>query len=395
MRSTLKIAHIITRFIRGGADENTLLSCNGQASLGHDVHLICGQETSHEMLRQLDQRVTVHRVCSLVRSINPFKDAKALLKLIIILRSINPDIVHTHTSKAGILGRCAARLCDRPAVIHGVHILPFLNVSATQRIFYLLAERLVARFTDAFVSVSQGMRDACLESDIGTIDSHFVVPSGMDIHSFALAQALDDDEVRRSIPDFNPDLPIILMVAALEKRKRIVEFLDVYVQVLQCGARAQLIILGEGVDRQRIEAAIAEKNLRGLVHLPGFQDQIQRWIQRSDICVLASEREGLPRAIIQYIAAGKPCVVTHLPGVGEVVKDGFNGFLIPVEDLDKMVDPIVRLLSDISLLRNMSCNARNVNLEAWSTESMIRQLEQIYSDILKAGVSRRHSGHAL
>ena len=129
------------------------------ARLGDDVRLICGGEYSTAILERLDPAVSVEVLPSLVRELDPRRDLRAVLDLTKSLRSTRPQVVHTHTSKAGIIGRVAARLAGVPAIVHGVHILPFLNVGRLQRLAYLGAERAVAAVTDAFVDVSEGMRD--------------------------------------------------------------------------------------------------------------------------------------------------------------------------------------------------------------------------------------------
>ena len=381
--SKMKIAHIITRMVRGGADENTLLSCNAQAAAGHEVHLIFGAQAHNDMLCRADGRVVLHQVPSLVRAVHPLQDARAVLTIIGLLRKLTPDVVHTHTSKAGIIGRAAGFFARSRSIIHGVHILPFLNVGKAERIVYLAAERALAAVTDAFVNVSKGMRDACLQHQIGHPGNHFVVPSGMDIHAFLHAQPLDDATLAQVVPEAAQyRVPILLMVAALEARKRVIEFLDVFNAILAHRPDARFVVLGEGVDRPCIERAIERKGLAGKVLLAGFRTDVEQWIARADVCVLSSEREGLPRAIVQYVAGARPCVVTELPGVDVVVKHGVTGFLVPTERLDAMVEPIVRLLTDPALAQSMADQARKLDLLPWSVENMTGELERIYAGVL-------------
>ena len=382
--------HVITRFVRGGADENTLLSCNAQALAGHDVHLVYGCEVSGAMLSHLHPLVHQHPLRSLVRPFRPARDVKALIDLRSLFRRIAPDVVHTHTSKAGILGRLAARSSGVPAVIHGVHILPFLNVGRAQRFAYLGAERLMARFTDSFVNVSEAMRDIGVASRVGPAVNHVVVPSGMDVRRFLNAAPVTDDEmagVFGGTPRASSDLKLVLMVAALEPRKRIVEFLDVFAGVAALQPMARLAILGEGPDRSRIERRIAALGLSGRVTLAGFRDDAERWIARADVCVLASEREGLPRAIVQYVLGGRPVVAPALPGVEAVVSDGTTGFLVDIDRLDRMADPILRLLNDEALSQSMAAGARLKDLSRWSVEHMITALDNVYGLAL-AGAGR-------
>jgi len=140
---TKHICHIITRFLNGGAEENTLLTCNYSAEIGDKVTLIIGSDYDKEILCKLDKRVKLIKVNTLLRDISLFKDFSTLFKLIKILKKINPDIVHTHESKAGIIGRLSARLINIKLIIHTVHILPFTNVNVFKAKFYIFLEKIV------------------------------------------------------------------------------------------------------------------------------------------------------------------------------------------------------------------------------------------------------------
>lgn len=377
------IVHIITRLIRGGADENTLLSCNAQADFGHSVHLIVGQQVSQDMLSRVDERVTVHQIKSLVRPLSPIQDIRAVIAIASVLKSLSPDVVHTHTSKAGIIGRCAALWVQPKGIVHGVHILPFLNVGPVERAVYLAAEKLISYTTDAFVDVSEGMRSACLEHGIGRDENHFVVPSGMDIRSFLDAKPVGDVEMSELLGfKIDPEIRIVLMVAALEPRKRIVEFLNVFASSIKSDSRIHFIVLGEGFDRTRIASKIKELGLDGRVHLAGFRTDVERWIARADVCVLSSEREGLPRAVVQYVAGGKPCVIAHLPGVEVVVRNGVNGYVVANDQLTLMPNLIQNILNNESLAESMTNEARQLDLLPWSVDNMAAQLEMIYKQVV-------------
>ena len=151
------ICHIITRFLNGGAEENTLLTCNYSAKRGDDVTLIIGADSEREIIKKLDKRVKLIRIKYLVRQINPIKDFLAFISISKKLNIIKPDIVHTHESKAGIIGRLSAKIAGTKLIIHTVHILPFINVNFFKKSFYVLLEKLIAIITDKFICVSKGM----------------------------------------------------------------------------------------------------------------------------------------------------------------------------------------------------------------------------------------------
>lgn len=381
----MRIVHIITRLIRGGADENTLLSCNAQAEMGHEVHLIYGAEASGAMLNRLHPSVRPHQVHALRRAVTPLADAWATCATAALLRDIRPQIVHTHTSKAGAIGRIAARIARIPGVVHGIHILPFVNVGRTAHLAYLTAERLLAPVTDAFVDVSHGMMDTAIEHGIGAAPKHTVIPSGMDLAQFRDARPIPVSEIAAAFECSESEastLKLLVMVAALEPRKRVIEFLDVVAHLVEIEPRAALAILGEGHERDAIADRIRGLGLQRRVALPGFRTDVERWVTRADVCVLASEREGLPRAVVQYVLAGRPVVVTNLPGIDAVVTHGENGFLVAADRLEDMLTPIVRILTDAELAASMSERARAVDLSPWSTGHMVARLEDVYRSAL-------------
>ena len=379
------ITHIITRMIRGGADENTLLSCNHQARLGHEVRLICGREYSTAILERLDPAVSVEVLSSLVRELDPRRDLRAVLDLTRSLRSTRPHVVHTHTSKAGIIGRVAARLAGVPAIVHGVHIQPFLNVGRLQRLAYLGAERAVAAVTDAFVDVSEGIRDAGLAHRVGRPDRHVVIPSGMDLDRFVDAQPVAAGEIQAAFARPTPmpeDGQLLVMVAALEVRKRVLEFLDVMATIHSHRPNVFLVVLGEGNERGRILDRAEALGMADRVALLGYRDDVERWIAAADVCVFASEREGLPRAVVQYVLAGRPVVATALPGIERVVRHGISGLLVPPDRLPLMAPAIERLLDHPRVAASFRQAALALDLSSWSVDRMVDQLDDVYAHVL-------------
>lgn len=373
----MNIVHVITRFVRGGADENTLITCNAQVAGGDRVHLVHGAEFSAEMIARLDPRVEVHEVPALARPVRPVGDLAALLALVRLMAALKPDIVHTHTSKAGALGRVAAWITGAPMVVHGVHILPFDNVPPLEKLAYLSLERALAPITHAFVNVSEGMQAMGLRHGVGRAERHFVVPSGMDVGLFRNARAFSPAEREARL---GPDAtgPLLVFTAALEPRKRQHEFLDVFAAVRARIGDARLVLLGEGHDEARLRRRAGMLGLDGAVHFAGYSDEVHRWIASAAVCVFASEREGLPRAVIQYVLGGRPVVATRLPGIEVAVVDGEGGRLVDVDRMAHMVDPIVAILSDPGLAGRMAGAAQARDLSRWDQTTMASQLQAVY-----------------
>ncbi|MGX9115455.1 glycosyltransferase [Mesorhizobium sp. BHbsci] len=379
----LRIAHVITRLINGGADENTVHSCNWAAQRGHDVVLLHGETVQPEIIAKVDPRVELIGVPGLTRSISPVSDLRALLALTRRFRALNADIVHTHTSKAGILGRLAAWAAGVPAIVHGVHIVPFVNVGVAERFAYLALERLAAPITSAFISVSEGIRDLCLSAGVGHPDKHYVVQSGFDLDRFRNAGPPDG---WRNLLRLTPDAPrpsVLLMIAAFEPRKRHTEFLDAFNKVAARFHDAVLVLAGDGPLRSTVESRAKQLGLERQVVFTGYRDDPERLIALADLCLLCSMREGLPRVVMQYLAGGKPCVACDLPGLREVLRPGINGVITPADDLAAMADAIAALLEDRARLACLAQGAAAAtDLSNWDVKLVGKRTDAIYREAL-------------
>ena len=378
----MKIVHVITRLLNGGADENTLASCNGSAANGDEVHLVVGQVVQDEIRAKLDPRVRFHSVKSMIHPISPLKDAQAFLALLSYFRRTRPDIVHTHTSKAGILGRAAAKLAGVRGIVHGVHIAPFLNVGARQRAVYLAAEKLAARWTHAFIDVSQGMRDAYIGEGIGSAEDHTIIYSGMDLERFQAQKQPDDIAAVLGTTADQPKPPVIVMLAALESRKRHLELFSVADDLLDAVPDARLVLGGGGQDFERIEAARLKLRNADRVRLLGFYPDPAGLIALADVCILCSTREGLPRVVVQYVAGGKPVVICRLPGIEEVISHGHNGIIVGEDDFAGLASSTAALLRDPGQLAAMTAAARDTDVSRWDVRRMWRDNEKVYRRVL-------------
>ncbi len=396
-RKRSRIAHIITRLINGGADGNTVYCCNAAARQGDEVVLLHGEVTQPEIIAKLDPRVRRIRVPGLVRALSPVSDIQALWHLTRTLRAFRPDIVHTHTSKGGIIGRVAARLAGVPVIVHGVHIVPFENAGRLQRLVYLAAERATAPITSAFIDVSAGMRDLCVAAGVGRPDQHYVVHSGFDLDRFCSARPPEDWRRLLRLEAHEARPPVLLMMAAFEPRKRHREFLEHFPKIAAEIPNVKLLLAGDGPLRPEIEDFINANNLDRQVILAGFRDDPERLIALADLCLLCSMREGLPRVVVQYLAGGKPCVAADLPGLDEVLRNGENGVVTPPNDLAALAEAAVVLLADRQKLAHLAAGAARTDLSAWDATAMCAEVAAIYeayrSAAWRAGpATRRRTG---
>lgn len=380
----MKIVHVLTRLHRAGSEENTLACCYAQVKHGHDVLLVHGNDYDVNLQTSVARRMQVVDLDALVHPISPSSDFAALRQLSRLLAEWRPDIVHTHQSKAGIIGRLAARQANVPGIIHGVHILPFVHVGSTQKLTFLAAERLTARFTRAFIDVSQSMRDICLSHHIGSPDQHHVVHSGFDLTRFSQATWPEETARILGIVPGAPKPPVVLMLAALEPRKRHVAFIEAFPEVVERIPDVRLILAGEGPARPEVEAAIARSPVAGSIRLIGYHSEPEQLIKLADVCALTSMREGLPRVVMQYLAGGRPCVVSALPGLEEVVRHDVNGLVTPADDVGAAATAVADLLENRPLRTRLAKGARQTDLTSWGLDAMCDSVETVYQSVLSA-----------
>ena len=378
------IVHAITRLITGGAEENTILTCNHQARCGNSTYLIIGQSYDESTLATVDPAVNVIVVPSLVRNISPLRDLAALFRLMMLFRRLKPDVVHTHTSKAGIIGRIAALVVRDCAVVHTVHILPFLNVGRVELMVYLFVERLTAHWTRLFIHVSEGMHRSCLEHRVGIKSNHVVIESGMDVARFkSVERPASWQLVIKTAITIDGEEPLFVLVSgALERRKRAKEFLPVFKAVKEAVPEAHLLIAGDGPLGAEIDQAITKLGLETSCHRLGFVDNLPEVIALADVCVHAAHREGLPRVVVQYAMIGRPVVAAHLPGLERVVRDGETGYMVPTDRLDSMAEPLIVLLRDQDLRRRLGDAGRAQDFSPWDAERMVVAIDEAYDRYL-------------
>jgi glycosyltransferase involved in cell wall biosynthesis len=419
----VRILHISTRLILGGSQENTILSCEGQSRLGHDVHLafgpIFGPEGSllarAQAFRTADQRtITTHTVPNLIRELNPFADYRAYHELKALIESLRPDIVHTHSSKAGILGRAAAwNAAPRPAIIHTIHGPPFMPVegSPLRRLktlalnhAYTLAERHAARRCHAIVSVADAMTAQFLARRIGRAEQFITVRSGMEVADFlppvdpALAQ--QQRSAARAALGFTPADLVIGTVARLAEHKGHDDLLESLATDLRSNPTWKLLWVGDGWWRKRL---ITRARTLGLAvreldrdprpnHLPAQiiltglvpQSRVPAAIHAMDILAHPSAREGLPRTVPQALLAGVVPVAYDVDGTREACIDRRTGRLIPPGNRQALRAAIVDLAGDPAQRARLASAGQALCRELFSTERMVAELDQLYRKVSDA-----------
>lgn len=368
----MRIVHVVTRLLRAGSEENTVECCRWQARAGHDVVLVHGAEA--HWAGGLPFRVV--GVPEMVHPIRPLADLRALGALRRLYRELQPDVIHTHQSKAGVLGRLAADVVPGARVAHGVHMLPWANVGAMRRQVYLAAERVAARRTDVFVGVSEALGAAYRQA--GITRQMACVRSGMDLARFRRAELPPDWRELLCVGASEARPPVALMLAAMEPRKRHVPFLRAFAEVRRLLPEMRVVLAGTGPLEACVRQEVARLGLRGRVILAGHRTDPERLLALADVSVLASEREGLPRVVVQSLAAGVPVLVNDLPGICEVLHDGVNGRVLPPRDAGALVRELVGLLRVPERLECLRRGAEASDVSAWALERLGPETTALY-----------------
>lgn len=378
----MKIVHIITRLIIGGAQENTLLSCEGQHRLGHEVTLLTGPPLGPEgslMYRAQQAGYRVEVLNEMRRSLLPIRDYLTYHKLIDRLKDLKPDVVHTHSSKAGIIGRWAAHRAGVPKIVHTIHGLAF-TASTRKSVngFYKFCERHTAPITDNIVCVADSMRDQSLAENIGSRDQYVTVYSGMDTAPF-VNPPVPRETVRDSYSVRDDDI-LVGTIARLFHLKGHDDLLDLAPELCAKHPKLKFFWVGDGLLRSAFEARITEMNLKDRFILTGLvkPDKIPQLVNAMDILVHPSRREGLARALPQGSLAKIPVVTYDIDGAKEGVLDGVTGFVHRPFDKRALAESISKLVDDAALRATMGEAGRRFALSRFDTQVMVNDLEKVY-----------------
>ena len=377
----LKICHVITRMIVGGAQENTLLTIIGHLQKGHEVTLVTGPSPGPEGELLANKDFPPFEIVTnphLVREINPWHDWQAYRSLKKFFRSRNFDVVHTHSSKAGVVARVAAAHAGVPFVTHTVHGQAFHRYEKPWKNFlYIRAEKFAARYCPRIYAVAQAMVDQCVQAGVAPREKYKVVYSGMEIGKFLNARPEPELRAQLGIP---ADAQVVGTLARLFPLKGYEQFIPAAGAIAALCPRAHFLIVGNGVMMDDIRQQIKELGIADRFSFAGLvpPDQVHRYLAQMNLLVHLSLREGLPRSVVQALASGKPAIGYCLDGTPEVIVNGKTGYTVPPESIDKVVDAAVKILSDDTLAQQMGVNGRALVAERFDWHRMADILEQEY-----------------
>ena len=380
----IRVARVIARLNIGGPAQHAILLAAGLDRTRFATTLVTGVVGRGEgdfsgmaHARGVDPVV----IPELGRAIHPARDLMALIKLVRLFRALRPDIVHTHTAKAGTLGRLAARFARVPVKIHTFHghVLEGYFPRPVTRAF-LEIERRLARTTDRLVTVSPRLKAQLLAMGIGRPEQVEVVPLGLDLERFRRA--------RPASPALRPSLglaegaPLLGIVGRLVPIKDHVTLFRALARLHAEGRIAHLAVVGDGEERVRLEGLARSLGLGLQIHFLGWRVDLETILGELDVVICASRNEGTPVALIEAMATGTPVLSTEVGGVADLVTHGLTGWLVSPGDPDAMARGIRHLLDDGPLRGRLAAAGREVALDRHEVACLISRVEVLYTDLL-------------
>lgn len=388
----IKVIHVITRFDKGGSAENTFLTVRGLDKSRYDVLLIKGSSPADNSgdpeVRAAqanigavrENHVRVATIRHLIRDLQPVSDLIAFCALLRIIRLERPDIVHTHTSKAGILGRWAAWFCRVPVIVHTPHghvFWGYFNPLRTR--LFIGLERCTARITNAIVTLTPQEREDHLRFRIAPEAEFTVIHSGVDLERF-LANRLEEAEAKTTL-GIPPGITVIGTAGRLTAVKGQEVLIRAASELIRRGDDLFLIFLGEGELRSELEELTFRLGITERVRFLGWRTDVARIMAACDIFCLPSLNEGMGKVLVEAMALGKPVVASDIGGIKDIVLHGENGLLVPVGDIAAWREAIGLLCRDPEGRHRMGDAGRRIAPRYGSGE-MIKMIDQLYGNLL-------------
>jgi glycosyltransferase involved in cell wall biosynthesis len=386
-----KVLHVITRFDKGGSAENTFLTVCGLDRGRYDVLLVTGPlpaddsgdpeaRAAQANIAACESRGRVISIRHLVRNLSPLSDLIAFFILIRIIRQEQPRIVHTHTSKAGILGRWAAWLCRVPIIVHTPHGHVFWGYFGPfQTRLFILLEHCTARITDAIITLTPQEREDHLRFDIAPGRKFTVIHSGIDLVPF-LTDRSRPAEIREGL-GIPPERTIVCTVGRLTAVKGQEVLIGAASELIRQGEKIFLVLLGDGELRQDLEQMTIRLGIAEHVRFLGWRPDVASVMAVCDIFCLSSHNEGMGKVLAEAMALGKPIIASDIGGIRDIVRPGENGFLVPVGNVHAWAEAICRLCHDPEMRRRIG-DAGFQLAPRYSSEEMIKMIDRLYSKLL-------------
>ena len=384
----IKVLRVIARLNVGGPALHVAYLSAGLADRGYDTTLVAGKVGAGEesMAFVAEQRgVRIETLDDLHREIAPLRDLRTILRLARLIRSERPTILHTHTAKAGAVGRIAALLAGdaRPPVIvhtfHGHVLRGYFNPALTAA--FRLLEQLLARVATKLVAVSPEVRDDLVALGVAPAAKFAVVRLGIE-----LDERVDYDEegrkATRRLLGIPPDAFVVGWIGRMTAVKRTEDIARTLQALVERGVDGYLCLVGDGPDRTRLERRMHELGVAKRCLFVGYQENVARFYDAMDVLLLTSVNEGTPVSVIEALAAGRPVVATRVGGVSDVVRDGVDGFLAEVADVESLAARLAELAGDPELRTRMGNAGRAHVVDRYAVERLVDDIDRLYRSLL-------------
>lgn len=389
-REPIKVLRVIARLNVGGPALHVAYLAAGLAERGYETTLVAGSLARGEesMAKVAETRgVKIETLSALHREIAPIRDVQAILRLARLIRRERPTILHTHTAKAGAVGRIAALLAGsaRPPIVvhtfHG-HVLRGYFNPLTTLVFRTL-ERLLAYGTTALVAVSPEVRDDLVRLHVAPASKFTVVRLGIELEERTSDAEGARFETRRQL-GISAEAFVVGWVGRMTAVKRTDDVVRALRGLVDRGVDAYLCLVGDGPDRDHLEQFAHELGVVKRCLFVGYQDDVGRFYSAIDALVLPSANEGTPVSVIEALAAQRPAVATRVGGTPDVIRDGVDGFLVTIGDADALSDRLAELASDPERRARMGAKGRERVLGRYAVERLVDDVDRLYRELLDA-----------
>lgn len=386
----MKVVHIITKLELGGAQINTVYTYENLDGKNFDAYLLSGP--GGILTDKIKKRGHFFIVKDLDRQINPLKDLRAFFQVKKILKKIKPDIVHTHSSKAGIIARTAAFFLRVPVIIHSVHGFSFSpSQSFLKRTFYITAEKIVSRLTGHFIFVSKDDIETGKQKKL-VKENYSLIRSGFSFEKF-FAKNPETASLRKKHNIKTTDF-VCGIIAPLKPQKGLFHLIEIAEKVLKSGKNKKnvvFMITGDGDLRETIETKLKEKGIFEHFRLPGFVFDIENFINIFDLGISTALWEGLPQSLVQLRLKKKAVIASNIPGNREVIQENKNGFLVDVQDYETFAGKILYLIHEEKERKRLAEFAEE-DFSPWDADYMVKEQEKLYLSLLTSSVPSVSSG---
>lgn len=378
MKSKIKILHVITHLPIGGAQDNTLYTVELLDKEKYDISLCCNLDGDLVERAKKIEAIKLFDISFLCREVSPYRDIRAFLSLYKLFKEEDFTIIHTHSSKAGLLARLAAVLNKTPIVIHTIHGFAFNDfMNMFKKNFFIYVEKLLAKWTDVLITVSNLNKKKIIDLNIAHENKIKNIYSGIDLRLFTNKR---NDDFRKELNLENDHL-LLGSVGRLSDQKDPITMIEAFGIISKPFPNAHLALVGDGELKGKILEKIDQLKLDGKVHLTGNKNNPWSVYHSMDLFIMSSIYEGLGRSITEALSCGVPVVCTDVEGVPEIVRDNITGILVPPKDSNKLADGIIRTLNDMETAKKMAEEGRRFVNDNFDVNKMVNDIDSLYNTL--------------